>query len=347
MNPTSSQRSGVLAGGNWIVDHVKMIDAWPPQDCLASISTTSRGNGGCAYNLLKALAKMECAFPLSGVGLIGDDPDGEWILNDCREHGIDVQFLGKTAKAGTSFGDVMTVESTGRRTFFHYPGANALLSESDFDLPQSSARIFHLGYLALLAGLDARDAENRTGASRLFEQAGKLGMVTMADLVSNPVGSFSAIIDPSLPWLDYILLNEFEASRLLEKPMPQETEGEVSASWLMNAAEQILERGVREAAIIHTPRGAVSASRKNGCFSRGSVRFPREAIRGAVGAGDAFGAGCVFGIHEGWAMQETLELAVCSAASSLRSATCSESIEPWQTCLNDGRLLGFNHFADL
>jgi hypothetical protein len=30
-------RSGILAGGNWIVDHLKIIDAWPTQDALASI----------------------------------------------------------------------------------------------------------------------------------------------------------------------------------------------------------------------------------------------------------------------------------------------------------------------
>jgi len=320
-----------------------MIDAWPPQDSLATISGWSRGNGGCAYNLLKALAKLECGFPLSGVGLLGDDADGDWILDDCRECGIDTRSLRKTAQSGTSYGDVMTATTTGRRTFFHYPGANALLSEKDFDLAGCNARIFHLGYLALLEELDVIDGQGRTGASRLFEQAGNLGMTTMADLVSNPAGDFPARINPSLPYLDYLFLNEFEAARLLGKA-PGEIEGGVSVEWLMESARQISQRGVRQAVIIHTPRGAACVTREADSFSQGSVRVPQQLIRGAAGAGDAFCAGCVLGIHEGWSMAECLELAVCAAASSLRDATCSKAIKPWRECLCDGRSLGFTDF---
>ena len=49
------------------------------------------------------------------------------ILDDCVTHKIDTKHLKATAEAPTSYTDVMTVESTGRRTFFHQRGANALL----------------------------------------------------------------------------------------------------------------------------------------------------------------------------------------------------------------------------
>ena len=59
-------RNGILAGGNWIVDHVKLINTWPPQDALASILTQSDGNGGSAYNLLKNLSRLgACAAAAS------------------------------------------------------------------------------------------------------------------------------------------------------------------------------------------------------------------------------------------------------------------------------------------
>ena len=35
-------RSGILAGGNFIIDYVKMIDAWPDQDMLANIRPKPR-----------------------------------------------------------------------------------------------------------------------------------------------------------------------------------------------------------------------------------------------------------------------------------------------------------------
>lgn len=79
-----------------------------------------------------------------------------------------------------------------------------------------------------------------------------------------------------------------------------------------------------------------------------SLRMPRDLIRGAAGAGDAFGAGFIYGLHAGWEMRECLELSVCVAAASLRDPTCSASIEPVESCLQLGRRLGFNElFARL
>src|SRR5579871_2431269 len=178
-------RRGLLASGNWIVDHVKLIDVWPSQDTLANITAQSDGNGGGAYNVVKNLAKLGCGFPLAGVGLIGRDADGETILRDCESHGIDCSGVQQTTLAPTSYTDVMTVSGTGRRTFFHQHGANALLDGAHFDLSKTTARIFYLGYLCLLKKLDLLDVDSRTKASRLLEQASGLGMITVADLVSS------------------------------------------------------------------------------------------------------------------------------------------------------------------
>ena len=62
-------RTGLLAGGNWIVDHIKLIDTWPAQDALASICRQSSSNGGSPYNILVDLAQLGAAFPLSAVGV--------------------------------------------------------------------------------------------------------------------------------------------------------------------------------------------------------------------------------------------------------------------------------------
>ena len=113
-----SKREGVLAAGNWIVDHIKVIDTYPDQDALSFIHEDSKSNGGGPYNLLKDLVNLGAEFPLRGAGLVGDDNDGEWIINDCNNNGIDASALVKTNLANTSYTDAMTVKSTGRRTFF-------------------------------------------------------------------------------------------------------------------------------------------------------------------------------------------------------------------------------------
>ena len=65
-----SSRTGILAGGNWIVDSVKIIDTYPQQDALANILSTSRGTGGSPFNLLVDLASLGAKFPLAAVGLV-------------------------------------------------------------------------------------------------------------------------------------------------------------------------------------------------------------------------------------------------------------------------------------
>src|SRR5215212_6622960 len=167
MNASESggSRSGVIAGGNWIVDHVKMIDRWPPQDALANIISQESSNGGSPYNVLKNLARLGATFPLEAVGRIGDDEAGRFIRGDCARHRIDATRLLNSSRAPTSYTDVMTESGTGRRTFFHCRGANADLAASDFDFTHTNARIFHLGYLLLLDALDAPTASGTEAAA--------------------------------------------------------------------------------------------------------------------------------------------------------------------------------------
>src|SRR5437762_1738876 len=124
-NPTTNSHWGVLAGGNWIIDQVKLIDVYPQPEQLGNIRGQSQGTGGAPYNVLVGLAKSGVSFPLFGAGLVGEDVLGEQILTNCRQHKIDVRHLTRTPKAPTSYTDVMTEQGRGRRTFFHARGANA------------------------------------------------------------------------------------------------------------------------------------------------------------------------------------------------------------------------------
>ena len=123
---SSSGRRGIVAGGNWIIDQVKLIDVYPEREQLANIRSQYQGTGGAPYNVLIDLAKLGAAFPLVGAGLVGRDSLGQAILDDCKRNKIDTRYLRTTAEAPTSYTDVMTEQYNGRRTFFHARGANAL-----------------------------------------------------------------------------------------------------------------------------------------------------------------------------------------------------------------------------
>src|SRR3989454_10912739 len=94
-----SSRKGLLAGGNWIIDQVKLIDVYPQPEQLANIRSQAQGTGGAPYNVLVDLAKLGVSFPLFAAGLVGKDDLGQLILEDCKKHKIDARFLRATADA--------------------------------------------------------------------------------------------------------------------------------------------------------------------------------------------------------------------------------------------------------
>jgi sugar/nucleoside kinase (ribokinase family) len=334
-----AQRSGLLAGGNWIVDRVKIIDQYPEQDGLAYILEQSTSNGGSAYNLLKDLAKLNAPFPLAGVGLVGKDEAGKFILEDCRAYGIDTAQMRRTAEAATSYTEVMTVRSTGRRTFFHQPGANRRLDAGDFPLGTSRAKILHLGYLLLLDRLDEIGVDRLTGAARLFREARSLGFKTSADVVSEDSERVPAVVNPSLSALDYFFLNELEAERITG--ISARRGDGIDWEGISRAAQVLIDRGVNDLVCIHVPEGVLARTSSGRELRQASVDLPGERVVGAVGAGDALAAGVLFGLHEGWEIEACLRLGVCAAASSLLHPASSEGVLPWRECLQLGETFGF------
>lgn len=319
-------RFGLLAGGNWILDHTKIIDRYPEQDALANILDHSIGNGGSAYNILKDLSKLNVDFPLQGVGLIGDDSDGRFILEDCRDHNIDFSGLKVVSDVPTSNTYVMTEKPTGRRTFFHQRGANALLSRGHFNLKESAAKIFHLGYLLLLDKLDKLDDSGRSEASYLLEEAVKQGFKTSIDIVSENSNRFHNIIHSSLAYTDYLFVNEYEASKISNVPLVSQVNPDISKYKV--AAEVLMKMGVRKWVFIHCPQLCLALNSMGEFFIQGSLQVPNDQIIGSSGAGDAFAAGVLYGLHEEKDIQECLKWGVATAAASINKPGCSEGVLP-------------------
>jgi sugar/nucleoside kinase (ribokinase family) len=76
----ANSRRGLLAGGNWVIDQVKIIDVHPQPERLANILSQANAPGGARCNLLLALAKSGAPFPLYGAGFVGKDTSGEQSL---------------------------------------------------------------------------------------------------------------------------------------------------------------------------------------------------------------------------------------------------------------------------
>lgn len=331
-------RNGIIAGGNWIVDHIKVIDRWPAQDALASIIREDKSGGGSPYNILKDLAHLGSSIPLAAIGMVGNDEYGRAILRDCQAHGIDTAQMRANPAAPTSYTDVMTVEGNGRRTFFHQRGANAALGPEHFNFASCRAKILHLGYLLLLDRLDELD-QGRPRACEVLTRAREAGILTSLDCVSEDGDRFQTIVGPALPYVDVFFANDFETEKLTGIPL--RSGGRIDAHAVGLAARNLLDRGVKVWSIIHFPEAVYALGRSGQEVWQASLDMPSAEIVGAAGAGDALAAGVLLGLHEDWPMEECLRLGVCAAAASLSHVSCSEGVGSVDECLALAKRYGY------
>ncbi len=320
------KNKGITATGNWIIDRTKIIDDYPPQDGLCNITVEMISNGGAPYNVLKALSKMGVSFPLKGIGSIGSDDLGDVILKDCKQLKIDTTGIIITKEANTSYTDVMTSKKTGRRTFFHYRGANALLTKELILKNSVQTKIFHLGYLLLLDSLDRFSSieTQMTEAAILLRDIQERGIKTSVDLVSENSNRFIDVIAPSLPFIDYLFLNEYEAFKLTG--LESVVKGKLNIENAKKTTRQLLDMGVNDTVFLHFENGAIAASKTHDLYIQPKITLPDQEIKGTSGAGDAFAAGVLYALHENKDNKEALLWGVATAATSLRHPTCSESI---------------------
>ena len=325
-------RIGIAAAGNWIVDRVKTVDCLPGRGMLANIRAEEHSSGGAPANVLADLARMKAPFPLAGIGVVGEDGDSQFILEMFRTLGVDVSGIVTTRQASTSYTDVMTEERTGDRTFFHHRGANALFSPRHVPVRQLSCRIFHLGYLLLLDAMDRPDRKHGTVAARLLHDVQAGGIKTSLDVVSEESDRFRTLVPPALKHVDYLILNEIEVGRSVSRRV-RRADGKLDAGELVKAVDELYRFGNMELVAVHMPEGAYLRTRDGRRHSCGSLKLPQGFIAGTVGAGDAFCAGMLYGLHEGWDFAECARLGSCSAAACLSKANASDGLRPLREVL--------------
>jgi len=333
-------RQGVLCAGTILVDVAKVIDAYPALDHLATIEQVSLSTGGPGLNMAVDLRMLGAAFPIGVLGAVGDDEHGAFILAECARLGIDTAGVRTLDGAVTSFTDGMIERDGGRRTFFHHSGANALFDASDADLGR--ARILHAGAPGIHPVMDRPRPGGGNGWSALLQRAQAAGLHTNLEMVSLAPDRTAEVARPCLPCLDSIVINELEAGALtgIEAAAPT-ADGPADWPALEAMALGLVEQGVSVLAVVHFPAGCVAAAPGGRTWRQGSVRLPREQVRSTIGAGDAFAAGVILGLHEGWPVERCLRLAVASAAACVRSPHTSDGIKPAGQCLADADVTGY------
>lgn len=329
-NPDAARpdRRGILAVGNLIVDKSHRIPLYPPESLLAVIHESSSSTGGGPANVLFDLARVDPDLPLAIAGLVGDDDDGRFFRGECQARGVDSSRIGVIGDRPTSFTLVMVSEAHATRTFFHSHGANARLGLDHFRSIEGSARIAHLAYLLLLAGLDLPDGEYGSAGAHALAILRAKGFRTSLDVVSDPdPDRYRRLVVPALPHTDYLVVNDHEAA-CLTGTASATAGGEVDWDRALAQALRLLELGVNELVAVHFPDGAVAVNRRGERCRQPSYRVPKAEVVSALGAGDAFCAGVLYGIHQGEPLDACLRLGVALAHFNLFSASATGGAVP-------------------
>lgn len=312
-----SERRGITIAGNILTDNIKVIDDFPEKGMLVNINSLSRAVGGCVPNTLIDLGKIDRSLPLAAIGRVGDDENGKSVILQLQKEGIDVSGVVISQTAATGFSDVMSMSGGAKeRTFFHHRGANAEFCPQDVNVHSLRCKMLHIGYILLLDKFDECDSEYGTVMARFLHTVQSMGIRTSIDVVSDSKGQFAEKVIPALKYTDNAIMNEIEGCGVANIA-PRDGEGRLMVDNIRKAMEVIMSHGVSERAIIHCPEAGFVLNASGDFTVVPSLDLPKGYIKGTVGAGDAFCAGCLWGIYNGLSDKEILEFASGAAACNL------------------------------
>lgn len=301
---------GIAVAGTLLVDKLNIISAYPNEGELTQIKDVALAVGGLVPNVGIDLKKLSPDLDVFAVGKTGKDADGEYITNVLTKNGLDVSNVLQVEGLTTDFTNVMSIPG-GTRTFFTYSGAGKTFGVDDIDFENLKVKMLHLGYFLLLDKIDNGDGE------KILKLAQEKGIKTSIDLVSENSDRYKQVV-PCLKYTDNLIINEVEAGNI--------TGIEPILENMSKICQSLLDLGVKERVIIHAPSFGVCMS-KDGFTIVPSYDIPSSFIKGTTGAGDAFCAGALTGIYNGYSDKEILEFSSAVAVTALSTVDATSGIK--------------------
>ncbi len=135
----------VIGIGAMNMDHIYRVERILA-DGEAPVAEFRLSPGGSAANTIYALSKLGVGTGF--IGAVGDDKEGEMLVKNLDSVGVDRSQV--KVKKGAKTGSVLCFsDKRGRRALYVLPGANSLLTGADIDLAYiGQAKILHLSSFA-------------------------------------------------------------------------------------------------------------------------------------------------------------------------------------------------------
>ncbi|WP_296595880.1 carbohydrate kinase family protein [Phenylobacterium sp.] len=280
--------TGLLAIGLTTLDiNAYPIDALTHTERASLIKGLACAPAGTAAGAALVAAKLGVRTALAGA--VGDDMNGLFVRTGLESLGVDTRLLATRAGEPTS-STLLAVESDGRRSSFHRPGAG--LSPPLDAAVVAAARGSRFVHYAAVGG---PTTDGGPGAALLAE-AKAAGAVVTCDLIS-PRGSAAEEIGRILPHVDYFMPSAAEAVLLS------------GSEDLAAAAERFVALGAGACVIKNGRAGVVALidGRRHAVPA-----FAVDAVD-TTSCGDSFCAGFIAALDRGWGPLEACRFAAMVA----------------------------------
>jgi len=251
-------------------------------------------SGQSAYTAF-ALSKYE--VPTSLIGNVGNDIYGEKIIKDLDQFGLDISAVEKVDEGNTGI-TVAIVRKDGERAFVSDPSS---LDKFDRKLVERHLNLLQTADIICIVGIFFLPNFGLQEVQFVSKEAKKAGKLILLDTGWDPDNWQKNTVKDlrkMLQYVDFFIPNMDEAKAITGRNDPEQ------------AARDLLNDGCKTVIIKLGEKGSYLLS------SNSSIFFPSFSVNvyDAVGAGDVFNAGFIFGTLQDWPLEACVVFGTATSA---------------------------------
>lgn len=285
---------------------VKPVDAIPPAGTLVTTESAAMHVGGCAANAAADLCRL--GVPSRLIAKLGRDSFGRFIEQYLAERRVPMEDVVHDETVATSV-SMVCIASGGERSFLYHPGCNDAFEASD--IPAERITDCDIVFIAGALLMERFDGEP---CAAFLRQCRVQGKTTVLDTAWDSRGQWMAKLAPCLPYLDLFMPSYDEAVQLSGERDPS------------RQADQFHACGAREVIIKLGGDGAFFREEGGESYRLPTYRTIKPVD--TTGAGDAFCAGLLAGLAQGWSLRESGRLANAVGTHCITAIGAVEGIRP-------------------
>lgn len=228
----STKRPRILVVGSFVMDLIVKADRLPGDGETIIGKSFKMFPGGKGFNQAVQAARLGAQVEM--VGCLGNDANGEVMLEAAKKEGIGTAHIRIADDISTAVGNVQLFTTTGgvQNRIIVVPGANMRLTTDDVAFLADEASNFDAVLLQLEIPMEVNEAVAAYAAA------------ANVPVMLNPAPS-AVLSDVLLGNIDCILPNETEAAQLSGIPIARGERG-LDPSDVRKAAVKLMERGVKQ-----------------------------------------------------------------------------------------------------